>query len=336
MRNAFVSIVLSILCTIATIAGAFLVYTHLTDAQKTWLFGSKYGLTLTNIAPSTKVSDYPVIQNANNAAIISGTIAVGTTSVASITTLPNLATANNLTSATSLASLPSLSSIGTIGTGVWHGTVIDVPYGGSNNTTYALYSPLVFNGTRIVATTTSPFYVGSIIATSTLTVSALPNATTTNLSVSQSLFIPSSSSQTPTFAGQLALDTTDDNLKAGCASGTCIYSKYRYLTFPYSTTTPFAGTTSPSQWGSVGPSPFTGTFKDAQCSTDTGTVRFRLTIAGSDLGTLEPNASSTVGTFTYTSANTVNRGDVLIGYFGNSASSPTYATCTLRLTESGT
>lgn len=41
--------------------------------------------------------------------------------------------------------------------------------GGTNATSFPLFSPVVFDGTRLVGTTTSPFYVGAIVSTTSAT-----------------------------------------------------------------------------------------------------------------------------------------------------------------------
>src|SRR3990167_10738085 len=84
------------------------------------------GATLTIINASDKISSLPTTLNANFNALNTGTLQVGTTSVASITTL------SGLTSAASLA------TVGTITTGTWNASTLTVSYGGTGSTTLAL------------------------------------------------------------------------------------------------------------------------------------------------------------------------------------------------------
>ena len=91
----------------------------------------------TTISSTDVISNFPTTYNNN----LIKTIEVGTTSIASLTDLPNLATANSLTSASALA------TVGTIASGVWHGTAVDPPYGGTGSTTLSLNQVLLGNGT---------------------------------------------------------------------------------------------------------------------------------------------------------------------------------------------
>lgn len=91
--------------------------------------GDRLG-SFTTIASTDRLTDFVAVYNAN----LGKTVETGTTSVSSITTLPNLV------------------SVGTLTTGVWHGTPVTVPYGGTSSTTLSQYQVLVGNGTGIVQT----------------------------------------------------------------------------------------------------------------------------------------------------------------------------------------
>ncbi len=168
------------------------------------------------------------------------------------------------------------------------------------------------------------------ITVATTNVNTIPNATTTNVSVSQSLNIPSSSSQSPTSAGQAALDTTDNQFKIGDGSATAVYSSLGAFAVPYGATTTWTGSTS-AQY--IGNAPFGMTIKSAQCHTDTGTVNAQLQYAA----TLVPMvmASSTDGVQPISSNNTPAKGDLLQIVYGTPASTPTFATCTFSFTVIG-
>jgi hypothetical protein len=84
----------------------------------------------TDLNSTDNLSDFPTTYNAN----LDKTIEVGTTSVKSITTLENLVT------------------VGTIGTGVWQGTEVDVAYGGTGSTTLSANQVLLGNGTGDIKT----------------------------------------------------------------------------------------------------------------------------------------------------------------------------------------
>ena len=103
-------------------------------------------------APSWSTATYPVTTTANQLLYSSAT-----------NTIVGLSTANNGVLITSGAGVPSISttipnatqlnitSLGTISTGVWNGTPITVPYGGTGNTTFTAYS-LICAGTTATGT----------------------------------------------------------------------------------------------------------------------------------------------------------------------------------------
>jgi hypothetical protein len=130
-----------------------------------WFGGEQNLGAFTQLTSTNKLSDFPTTYNAN----LAKTIEVGTTSVASITTL------NSLTSATSLATLSALTSIGTIDTGVWQGTAIDV----SDYTNLAAGRSLTLSGDSVEADT--ELFTGGLVATLQATTTSDGIATTTEL-----------------------------------------------------------------------------------------------------------------------------------------------------------
>jgi hypothetical protein len=157
-------------------------------------------------------------------------------------------------------------------------------------------------------------------------------ASSTAITISGAVYIPNSSSQAPTVAGQLALDTTDDQLQIGDGSNTAVFDRFKYLANPMATTTAWAGTTTQNQVVA----PFAGTLKDVQCKVPTGTLNVQVFVNSTKVLPMVLSASSTVGTYTFTSANTFSRGDVIEVDYGTPASSPTQTSCTVRATVSGT
>lgn len=77
--------------------------------------------------------------------------------------------------------------------------------------------------------------------------------------------------------------------------------------------------------------PFAGTIRTAKCTTDAGTLNVDIYHTTTHLVLL--NASTTVGTFTWTTNNTVTAGEKLYMAAGTPASSPTLVSCTLGITE---
>ena len=104
-----------------------------------------FGSTITTIQGSDTLSASRSVINTNFANLNSDKIENSTTSVKSITTLS------------------SLSSIGTITTGVWNGTAVTVPYGGTGSTTLGSNLILVGNGTSNVKTVTGLGNSGQVL-----------------------------------------------------------------------------------------------------------------------------------------------------------------------------
>ncbi len=181
-----------------------------------------------------------------------------------------------------LGSIAYASSMLNVGLG---GTGIGYPFGFTAGTI------LIGNGVAPVATSTNLTFATS---TNTLTVT---NASTTNLSASQSIY-----------------------------AGSNRMSGERYPVWSYSTSTAWTGSTTVSLIA-----PFAGTLADNQCVDDAGTLNVETQVNSTVVSSMF-NASTTKGTVTYTGSNTFVRGDTLILTFGTPASSPTTITCTGRAT----
>ncbi len=125
------------------------------------------------------------------------------------------------------------------------------------------------------------------------------NASTTNATASQSLFVSSKQ-----------------------------VNPYQNATFAYgATSTAWAGTTTETTLVA----PFAGTLQDVQCVTSAGTLNVQAKVNSSNVAPMF-NASTTKGTVTFTANNTFVRGDTLEFDFGTPASSPTNISCTPRTT----
>lgn len=136
---------------------------------------------------------------------------------------------------------------------------------------------------------------------------------------------------TPSVAGEIGIDTTDNQLKFFSNSAVRVISPYSNLSFTTASSTWGTGTTTTNQVIA----PFAGTAQDVQCKTDAGTLNVQLLVnATKALPML--NASTTVGTVTFASSNTFVRGDILELDMGTAASSPTINRCTLRTTQTPT
>lgn len=125
------------------------------------------------------------------------------------------------------------------------------------------------------------------------------NATTTNVSASQSLFVASKQ-----------------------------VNPYQNATFSYgATSTAWTGTTTETQLVA----PFNGTLQDVQCEVPTGTLNVQVKVNSTSVTPMF-NASTTNGTVTFTGSNTFVRGDIIEFDFGTPATLPTLITCTPRAT----
>jgi len=134
MRNILISILISVTITFIGLVGFY-----------NYPLGNSgmIGSTLTTILGSFKIKDLPTYLNDNFSALNIDKIEKSTT------TLPLITTLAGLTSASSLA------TVGVISSGTWHGSIIDVPYGGTGWSTIASGAVLYGNGSNKLATTTA-------------------------------------------------------------------------------------------------------------------------------------------------------------------------------------
>lgn len=104
-----------------------------------------FGATITTIQGSDTLSASRSVINTNFSNLNDFKIENSTTSVAAITTLANLST------------------VGTIASGVWNGTAVTVPYGGTGSTTLGSNLVLLGNGTSNVKTVTGLGSSGEVL-----------------------------------------------------------------------------------------------------------------------------------------------------------------------------
>src|SRR3990167_7980066 len=142
----------NILITVATVlTTAFGIYNYM---PLDWLgmpSKDKLGVTITNIAGTDTIKDSRATINTNFSNLNTGKIEVGTTSVASITTLGGLTTAS------------SLATVGTITSGTWNGSVIDVARQGTGTTSPSLYQVLLGNGANGITVASSTGTTGQFL-----------------------------------------------------------------------------------------------------------------------------------------------------------------------------
>jgi trimeric autotransporter adhesin len=104
----------------------------------------------------------------------------------------------------------------------------------------------------------------------------------------------------------------------------------RSLMLQTGTTTAWTASTTGAYMNTV-VMPFAGTIHTAKCTTDAGTLNVDIYHTTTHLTLF--NASTTVGTVTFSTNNTVTAGEKLYMVAGTPASTPTSLTCTLAVTE---
>lgn len=203
---------------------------------------------------------------------------------------------------------------------------VGLAHGGTNASLSGASQIIAMNAGNTALTGVSGYTLTSSLLTA-------PNATTTNLTASQELVIPNGATKGSNVAGQIELDTTNDQLKTGDGTAQSILDPRRFLSFTYGTTTAFTGTTTQL----LGTAPTGLTFKSAQCYTDVGTVNIAFKYgSGPTLLPTLVGASTTPGVWAYASNNTPAALDKLFVDIGTPASSPTTISCTAVATITGT
>jgi hypothetical protein len=131
----FISIIASAAVVLASLFGA---YQWLPMKFLDPLGEPQFGTTITTINGSDTLSASRTVINNNFTALNTGKIEISTTTLPLITTLAGLTSA------------ASLSSIGTITTGVWNGTLINVNKGGTGSSTLAIGQVLLGSSTNAI------------------------------------------------------------------------------------------------------------------------------------------------------------------------------------------
>lgn len=191
--------------------------------------------------------------------------------------------------------------------------------------------------TFFTSTNSTPATIGGdagMTYNSNLDLLTVTNASNTNVTVGTSLGIPTGSNPAPTVAGYIAQSTNAPyQVKIGnSAAGTTVIEPRWHLTINTSTTTTWGGTTTPASAVFVWPQG--ATIQGANCTVQPsgGTLMAQLQYANAtayttvNLTTIP--ASTTPGTYTFSSNNTPTAGATSTLMFGTPASSPTSGSCT--------
>lgn len=162
-------------------------------------------------------------------------------------------------------------------------------------------------------------YALSNVSTIAATGISVTNATSTG-----TLAVPVGAAPSVAVSGNVAIDTTTDQLVGFGASAKKVYGNGNiYAGFTYATSTTWTGTTTiPLGTARVGE-----TWNDAQCYTDTGTVNVSIYDGTNRMNMF--NASTTVGTVVLSTNNTFTSAEKRYIDVGTPASSPTKISCTI-------
>ena len=137
--------------------------------------------------------------------------------------------------------------------------------------------------------------------------------------------IPQGSAPTVDATGEIALDTTNSQIVNYNGSAVMAHDPRRPISFGYSTTTAWTGSTTPF----VIPMPYAMTFSSVQCKTDAGTLNVQVSYGQPATNLAMNPASTTMGTWTWTTSNTPPAATTTSITFGTPASSPTRIDCTV-------
>lgn len=188
-----------------------------------------------------------------------------------------------------------------------------VPFMNAGNTALTTSANITFDGSKLT----------------------LLSASTTNESISNFFQIPNSATQAPTQAGSFGFDTTDGQLKIGSGSATQVYTQFRYIVMPYSTTTAWTGTTTLPEF--VLPDGMT--FDSATCygTPSSATVNAQIQYGPSPTKlTMFSASSSLTNVMAFTSTNTPAAHATSTIAYGTPSGSPTAMTCTVKARVTGT
>lgn len=275
--------------------------------------------------------------------VLSGTVNTDSTWAVSYTP-PLVIGTNNLTyseaagtngTVTSVAlSVPSVLSIsgspittsGTLAL-TYSGTALPVANGGTGQTTFTASQLFYGNGTNAVSTVATSSFAVNALLTYTGTLGAFVGGTGGTLNFANAAANTvfgnaTGASAVPTFFATSSLFTFSPGFSQTAAS----VAQIEHHSFTYSTSTAWTGTTTiPLEVG------YGETWNSIQCYTDIGTLNTQ--VGYGTASTTMLNASTTIGTVTYTTNNLMTAGNKVKVDVGTPATAPTKITCTEKDTN---
>ena len=322
--------------------------------------GPAIAMGTTSVASITTLANLTGIANASltNSTIgltSSGSITVGTSPISLGGTSAlnlNMANANTWTALQTFANA-STTNIGSTGSAYFATSGGNVGIGtitpnflfevnGTASSTLAYFTTLNIPGlttSQLVATDASKNLVSLAVATypslTELTyVKGVTSAIQTQLGLKSpladpvftgSLAIPQGATPTVDAVGEIAIDTTSDQfIYYGGAKR--VIAPFLTTGFSYSTSTPWVATSTIS----LAPIVANATFVEVYCKTNTGTLNVSL-YDGTNRANMF-NASTTVGTITFTTNNTFVKGEEILIDIGTPATTPTRIGCRFKYT----
>lgn len=206
------------------------------------------------------------------------------------------------------------------------GSILNVLNGGTGVQSFGQgwISSAGTSGGKVALTSSTSPTVNYLVATSTQP-SLFPYASTTAVSVSTELTIPSSAAPSILVAGDIGIDTTSNQLQLFDTAKRVIIPVI-VVPFNISSTTWGIGTTTIP----LGIAPFNETFTTARCATSVGTVQVSIYTAALRMNWIQ--ASTTVGTTTLSTNNVISQGTAELVDVGTSASAPKWLACSFTKT----
>lgn len=189
-------------------------------------------------------------------------------------------------------------------------TPVSVADGGTGAATFTNNRVLTGNGTSALVDEANLTFDGT-----TLTVTG--NATITSV-----LTVPAAAAPTVDAAGEIAVDTTSDQLTWYGTAKRVVTGKL-YPSFSYATSTAWTGTTTIQ----LGTAFVAETWNAVQCYTNAGTLNMDFGDGTNYTNML--NASTTIGTFSFSTNNTFTAAEKREVRIGTPATSPVTIACTL-------